>query len=295
VIDDRIGAGPISWGVCEVPGWGIMLPADRVLDEMAALGIHATELGAPGFLPDEAAAVKATLDGHGMRLIGGFVPLVLHDPNERDATLKTAQATADVFVAAGGDVFVSTPVASNAWSEPFPLDAPQWAHLAGMLDELDELCADRGLVHALHPHVGTLVERRDDVRTVLERSAVRFCLDTGHLTIGGYDPVEFVADAAGRVAHVHLKDVRDPLAAAVRDGTTSLLEAVRHGLFCPLGDGDAPVAETIERLERDGYNGWYVLEQDTDLGATAPSAGSGPIDDVRTSADFVRRVLAGTG
>jgi inosose dehydratase len=124
---------------------------------------------------------------------------------------------------------------------------------------------------------------------------VRFCLDTGHLTIGGYDPVEFAADAAGRVAHVHLKDVREPLAAAVRDGTTSLLDAVRDGLFCPLGTGDAPVAATIERLERDGYNGWYVLEQDTDLGASAPPAGSGPIDDVRTSADFVRRVLAGTG
>ena len=295
MIEDRIGAGPISWGVCEVPGWGIMLPADRVLDEMAALGIHATELGARGFLPDDAAAVKATLDGHGMRLIGGFVPLVLHDPGERDATLKTARATADVVVAAGGGVFMSTPVADERWSEPFPLDATQWAHLADMLDELDELCADYGLVHALHPHVGTLVEQRDDVRALLERSAVRFCLDTGHLTIGGYDPVEFAADAAGRVAHVHLKDVRAPLAAAVRDGTTPLLDAVHDGLFCPLGDGDAPVAETIEQLERDGYSGWYVLEQDTDLGATAPPAGSGPIDDVRTSADFVRRVLAGTG
>jgi inosose dehydratase len=295
VIEDRLGAGPISWGVCEVPGWGIMLPADRVLDEMAALGIHATELGAPGFLPDDAAAVKATLDGHGMRLIGGFVPLVLHDPAEREATLASARATADVFVAAGGHVFVSTPVASDAWGAPFPLGAAQWSHLAGMLDELDELCADRGLVHALHPHVGTLVEQRDDVRIVLERSAVRFCLDTGHLTIGGYDPVEFASDAAGRIAHVHLKDVHGALAAAVRNGTTPLLEAVREGLFRPLGAGDAPVQATIERLERDGYNGWYVLEQDTDLGATAPPAGSGPIDDVRTSADFVRRVLAGTG
>jgi inosose dehydratase len=295
VIDDRLGAGPISWGVCEVPGWGIMLPADRVLAEMGALGIHATELGAPGFLPDDAAAVKATLDGHGMRLIGGFVPLVLHDPAQRAATLDSARATADVFVAAGGHVFVSTPVADDGWGAPFPLDDAQWAHLVGMLDELDELCADRGLVHALHPHVGTLVEHRDEVRTLLERSAVRFCLDTGHLTIGGYDPVEFAADAAGRIAHVHLKDVDGPLAAAVRDRTTSLLEGVRKGLFRPLGTGDAPVRATIERLERDGYNGWYVLEQDTDLGATAPSEGSGPIDDVRTSADFVRRVLAGTG
>ena len=51
MLTDRIGIGPISWGVCEVPGWGVMLDADRVLAEMVSLGIDASELGAPGFLP----------------------------------------------------------------------------------------------------------------------------------------------------------------------------------------------------------------------------------------------------
>ena len=41
MVADRIGVGPISWGVCEVPGWGVMLDADRVLAEMASLGIGA--------------------------------------------------------------------------------------------------------------------------------------------------------------------------------------------------------------------------------------------------------------
>ena len=69
-----------------------------------------------------------------------------------------------------------------------------------------------------------------------------------------------------------------------------MLSAVRAGLFCPLGRGDAPIAATIDRLERDGYDGWYVLEQDTDLGATEP-AGAGPIDDVRVSVEFLHGVL----
>ena len=54
----RLVAAPISWGICEVPGWGRMLDAERVLGEMASLGITATELGAPGFLPDDAAALR---------------------------------------------------------------------------------------------------------------------------------------------------------------------------------------------------------------------------------------------
>jgi len=44
----RLAAAPISWGVCEVPGWGRQLPPERVPAEMADLGITATELGPQG-------------------------------------------------------------------------------------------------------------------------------------------------------------------------------------------------------------------------------------------------------
>ena len=213
------------------------------------------ELGAPGFLPRDPAALRAVLDRHGVRLIGGFVPLVLHDAAQRERTMATARTEAELFAAAGATTFVSTAVVDDGWAPRFPLSAAQWDHLVGMLAELDELCAEHGLDHALHPHVGTLVETSDDVREVLERSAVRWCLDTGHLLIGGYDPAMFAADAAGRIAHVHVKDVRLDLADRARRGELSLIGAVRAGLFCPLGRGDAPIAATIDRLERDGYAG----------------------------------------
>ena len=48
---DRIAGAPISWGVCEVPGWGYQLPADQVLRQMSEIGLSATELGPDGFLP----------------------------------------------------------------------------------------------------------------------------------------------------------------------------------------------------------------------------------------------------
>ena len=49
----RIAGAPISWGVCEVPGWGYQLPAERVLADMRSLGLRATEFGPDFFLPSD--------------------------------------------------------------------------------------------------------------------------------------------------------------------------------------------------------------------------------------------------
>ena len=87
----------------------------------------------------------------------------------------------------------------------------------------------------LHPHAGTLVETAEDVRMALAHTDVPWCLDTGHLLIGGLEPAQFVRDHGDRIGHVHLKDVNAPLAEKVRGGELSLVEAVQAGLFRPLG------------------------------------------------------------
>ena len=71
---DRVAGAPISWGVCEVPGWGWQLDSTTVLSQMRELGLVATEFGPDGFLPDEPQARAATLADQGLRAVGGFVP-----------------------------------------------------------------------------------------------------------------------------------------------------------------------------------------------------------------------------
>jgi inosose dehydratase len=126
---------------------------------------------------------------------------------------------------------------------------------------------------------------------LLEGSDVRLCLDTGHLALGGTDSA-WLAQAAGeRIAHVHLKDVAGSIADRLRDGTLSTVPAVQEGLFRPLGEGSAPIAETVRALEQAGYGGWYVLEQDCALPSPDIAPGEGPVDDVRRSLDFLRSLL----
>jgi len=280
----RLAGAPISWGVCEVPGWGLQLPPERVLSEMAALGLKATELGPQGWLPLDGAAVRAELDRHGLRLVGGFVPVVVH---EQDLASEGARRAAAQLAAAGADVFVAAAVQDGDWSAPVPLEDDGFKRAGAHLRELAELVAAEGLTLVLHPHVGTIVESAADVERALTHSDVPWCFDTGHLLIGGVEPAQFVREHADRIGHVHLKDVDASLAARVRSGELSLVQATQLGLFRPLGDGDARVDEVVRLLEQNGYERWFVLEQDLAITGTEPPVDGGPALDVARSIEFL--------
>ncbi len=284
----RLAGGPISWGGCEVPGWGLQLPVDRVLDEMREAGLTATELGAIGWLPTEPDALRAKLDAHGLSLVGAFVPIVAHDPARRAESVATAEEIAGLLQATGARHFVTALVNDPAdWSRP-TLSEDQWEHMVEVVDEIDTVTADHGLQQVLHPHVATLVETADELERFLSASDVPFCLDTGHVTIGGADALDLAKRHADRVALVHLKDVRSDVGARLAIGELGLMAAVQAGVFAPLGAGDVPVADVIIALESQGYDGLYVLEQDVAITGEEPPAGEGPVRDVLKSVAYLR-------
>ncbi|GAA4097430.1 TIM barrel protein [Nonomuraea soli] len=262
----KIAGAPISWGVCEVPGWGHQLPPARVLAEMRELGLAATELGPSGYLTQE------FLTRYGMSGIAQFVPVVLHDP-EHDPIPEILAADVEVVVLAastGHDGYDTRPV----------LDETGWRTLLGNLDRAAAL--DR--LVTLHPHVGTMIENRYEVERVLDDSVIPLCLDTGHLLIGGTDPLSVVRRDPARIAHVHLKDVDAALAAKVPE--IGYTRAVREGVYRPLGRGDVDVAGIVAALDKDGYSGWYVMEQDVVLSGPDDD----PMDDVKQSLAYLKGI-----
>jgi inosose dehydratase len=281
----RIAGAPISWGVCEAPGWGFELAPSRVLAEMAGLGLRATELGPTGYLGATPAQVRAELDRHGLHLIGGFLPVPLHV--EPVLNLVAAEQAVSTLAAAGAELVVlAARSADGSYDRKVRLIDQDWPVLLANLERLQKLAADHGLRAALHPHVGTAIEDRAAVMRLLDLSDVQLCLDTGHLLIGGMQPLELVRRFADRISHVHLKDVRLAVAETVSAGQVSYLDAVRAGLYAPLGAGDLDIAAIVAALDAAGYHGWYVLEQDCAL-YDEPAAGQGPLLDVRGSIEFL--------
>lgn len=286
----RLAGAPITWGVSEVPGWGRQLDLERVLSEIAAAGFRATELGPPGFLPLDPAGVRARLAAHGLELAGGFVAAVLHEPDRRKAELGVVEAAARSVAGAGGRVLVLAAAAgASGYEAVHLLDEEGWDALREGIALAAGIGSAQGLVVALHPHYGTLIETAEQVERLLSTTDVALCLDTGHLSVGGADPVAVARAADGRVAHVHLKDVDADTARRLRAREIGYRDAVRAGLYRPLGEGDVDLPGLVRTLDAAGYAGWYVVEQDAVIDGGAETE---PLDDAIRSRRYFEEVLA---
>ncbi|SHE53274.1 TIM barrel protein [Streptoalloteichus hindustanus] len=292
----RVAGAPISWGVCEVPGWGHVLDPETVLAEMAGLGLTATELGPPDYLPSDPERLRAVLSRHGLGLVGGFLPVVLHEADRVEESLAEADRVARVLAAGGAEVLVlAASTGLDGYDERPRLTDGQWRTLVATAAAVREAAARHGLTTALHPHVGTHVETGAETERFLSDSDLSICLDTGHLLIGGGDPAAVASRWAHRVGHVHLKDVRAAVAERVRAGELTYTEAVGQGIYTPLGDGDVDVAAIVASLTAADYQGWYVLEQDTALSGDGAEEAARPRRDTARSLACLRELLAGLG
>lgn len=287
----KIAGAPISWGVCEVPGWGHQMEPGRVLREMADLGLEATEFGPVGFLPTEPKARAELLKELGMQAIGGFYPILLHD-DEKDP-IPALEEELKAYQAAGAEVLV---LAASTGVEGYDDERPvltevQWQVMYQNLARASELAERYGVTAVLHPHVGTMIESQEDCLRIIENTEMPFCLDTGHMLIGGTDPVEFSKKFGSRIKHSHLKDVNMSVATRVQNREISYYEGVQQGLYTPLGQGDVDVRAIIKNLVAAGFDGWLALEQDLVV-SSEPAPLDGPIRDAKQSVEFIRQVAA---
>jgi inosose dehydratase len=288
----RVAGAPITWGVDGSPGWGHLMDVNRVLAEMQEVGLHATELGPDGYLPTDPDELRVMLESYGLVLVGGFVPALLYREDAAEAQLDYVARAARTLAGCGSEVIVLGPSSHfDGYDHSVNMTEEEWAIFLTNLQKVIDIANAEGLATSLHQHWGMAIERPEHIDRLLADSDVEFCLDTGHLFLGGADAVEVAKAAKGRVSHVHLKDVDGQMAERVRSGELPFRQSVIDGIFKPLGAGDVDITGFITELEGSGYDGWYVLEQDLVLDED-PAEGEGPIADARTSLEYLRRAFA---
>ena len=271
----RIGGAPISWGICEIPGWGPQLPVDRVLDELRDAGYAGTELGPWGFMPADAATLGAALSARNLSMAAAFVPLRLRDPADYAAAEAQTRETASLLRALGAGHIVLSDAGDeqrrkiagrSALTASHGLSAKEWAGYAARLEQISQICRfDYGLVPCFHPHGGTYIEHPDEINALLNRTdqhLVKFCLDTGHIAFGGGDPVALAKRHAGRIGHVHVKDIDQQRLRGLLEAGDDYVAAAQAGVFVELGAGSLDLAGIFQALEGAGFDGWLIVEQD---------------------------------
>lgn len=284
----QIANAPCSWGALEFD-WAGPAPAfAQVLDEMAATGYAGTELGDWGFLPTEPAALRAELCRRPLALVGAFVPVRLSVETDHASGVDAAVRVARLLAASGDAPFVvlsddtardpeRTRLAGRIRPEQ-GLDEAGWTTLARGADLIARRVREEtGLRTVVHNHCATFVETAAEIDALMARTdpaLVGLCLDTGHASFGGGDPVATLDTWRDRVWHVHLKDCDPGIAArSVREGW-GYQQSIGQGVFCELGCGRVDFPAFLGRLRNTGYTGWLVVEQDVlpSTGTPAESA-----------------------
>ena len=295
----KLGTAPITWGVCELPDWGVMLPYERVLDEMAELGYAGTELGPWGYLPKDAAVLDTELRRRDLALAGAFCPVTLHDraryPEQLAYALDTCRLIAELgapvlVLAEAGDPARKRIAGRVSASDP-GFSEEDWRRFAEGANEIARRAKDMGLTCAFHPHAGTYVETPDETDELLRRtdpSLVGLCLDTGHVYYGGGDPVALVRRSSRRVRHVHLKDVDRRRYERAIAGGLDFTAAVGEDVFIPVGSGSVDMRAVLGTLREADFRGWLIVEQDVRI---APGSPRRPKDDAAESRSFVMAEL----
>jgi inosose dehydratase len=126
-----------------------------------------------------------------------------------------------------------------------------------------------------HHHCAGYVETPGEIDALMRRTEpalLGLCLDTGHLTYGGGDPLVALLRYGNRVRHVHFKDCDPAIARTARTQGWDYFQAVRSGIFCELGRGSVDFPAIAASLAERGYGGWVVVEQDVLPGMGTPAA-----------------------
>jgi inosose dehydratase len=273
----RFGVSPIAWINDDMPELGGDTSLESVLADCQAIGFTGVELG--GVFPRDPAVLKPLLDRYGLDLVGGWYSgsLLVQSAEDEIAAL---QPHLNLLKAMGCTVFVHAETSNaihgdktKALSATPRLDAEGWKQFGERLTQVADYIQGQGLKFAYHHHLGTVVERPEDLEAFLANTglSVGLTVDTGHAALGGLDPVSVIRAHPERVSHVHCKDIRgDVFRKVISQDGGSFLQGVLAGMFTVPGDGSLDYAAVMRALADIGYSGWIIVEAEQDPAIANP-------------------------
>jgi inosose dehydratase len=272
----RLSTAPVSWGVdhmgrADLPAW------QEVFDEIAKIGFRYTELGPLGFWPEDGKLIKAQLAARRLTCVGAALLASFEEESLSDQALDEARRLARLISDSGGSFLVIVD-----WSEQrhatagrseraYRLQGRVKQEFWARIEKVGEISREFGVQAVAHPHAGSNLEFEDEVEELLAHTdpeLIQLAIDTGHCLYGQIDPTALYRRHADRTPYINFKDISAELLDQVRADEIAFLDAVDLGVFQPLGKGDVDFQSFCEALNRNGFGGPAVIEQDRKPGSS---------------------------
>jgi inosose dehydratase len=272
----HIGINPLTWTNDDMPSLGADTPLETCLSEAKQAGYSGIELG--NKFPRNAAELKPVMEAHGLDIVSGWYSASLLDRSVEEE-IEAVQDHLSLLKDMGCKVMVFAETTNAVHGD---MDAPlstrpvmndrQWQDWGEKLDRMGEYLEAQGVKLAYHHHMGTVVETEDEIDRLMEMTgpAVGLLFDTGHLAYAGGNPLSVAKRHAGRICHVHCKDIRRDVMEQSLTEDRPFLKAVLAGIFTVPGDGMIDYTPLFEMLRDSGYDGWLVVEAEQDPAKAHP-------------------------
>ncbi|KXV28390.1 myo-inosose-2 dehydratase [Gluconobacter japonicus] len=289
----KIGANPIIWSNDDMPSLGGDISLETCLSEAREAGIEGMELG--NKFPRVVSQLKAALAPYGLELVSGWysTDLLIHSAEEE---IERMQPHLQLLKALGAPVFIAAETSNAIHSDvSIPLSRRpvlsdrEWPEFARRMTLMADAVTAEGLDFVYHHHMGTVVQSRQDIDTLMSLTgpSVKLLLDTGHALWGGSDPTDLARVYRDRIGHVHVKDLRAVNRAKADAEDWSFLQAIIGDVFTVPGDGCIDYAKVFAEIP--DYSDWVVIE------AEQYSKDVSPLTYVRMGRNHLVNILSQTG
>jgi inosose dehydratase len=274
----RLGVTPTLWWNDDFPSIDIGIGFEQCVSEMALAGFQGCSVGHK--YPTDPAVLRAALELRKLRISEPWVSTYFTIADMEQQTVDAVEAQLAFLKAVGGTDLVVAEFGRSSHLQPIALFANrpvftdgEWELLSNGLNRVGKIAETAGMRLCYHHHLGTGVMTRADVDRLMESTdpeLVHLLLDTGHLAAAGDDPLAAARAHAGRIKHVHLKDIRPEVVSRVREEGLSFQNGIEDGIFTVPGDGVIEFVPILQTLGDAGYSGWLVVEAEQDPAKANP-------------------------
>lgn len=288
----KLGIAPIAWTNDDLPELGAENTFEQCISEMALAGFTGSEIG--NKYPKDPEVLKKALDLRGMQICNCWFSTFFTTRPEEE-TIEAFKKQLDFLDQMGAKVIGCSEQGSSIQGKAVSIFGDQkpvftdeeWNKFLTGMNKLGAIAKEKGMKCGFHHHMGTGVQTPAEIDRFMDGTSedVYLLFDSGHIYFseGTQEAVDTLIDKyIKRIAHVHLKDVRDEKRQECLAKKMSFLDAVKNGTFTVPGDGNISFDHIFKVLAENDYTGWMLVEAEQD------PAKANPLEYAVKAREFIR-------